>query len=209
MKRVILIILFTQTTLFADFLNLDFESYSGSGNDLLPNWERSADDYIWPLLDAYPISTAGLGLVTKDGTYGPAIDGEYSLFLCSGHRPLPNTSEICLVSIWQTAMVPPDKTHLQFAANDLYGCDFTLGVIDLLSSSPALLPNGYYQYSTDIRSLAGQTATLTLSAFADGCAWNRIDDIQFVSVPEPSSIIFMAMGAVMFFLRKKFPTNKM
>ena len=193
----------------AEFTNLGFESYSGSGDDLLPGWERSVGDYMWPLIDQYPITTAGLGLVTVAGPYGEAaISGSYSLFLCPGIGAtfpyVPPT-----VSIWQTDLVPASAGTISFTIDTLGAASysFNLGTYDLLSNEPSVLPDGNLRYTTDISALAGQVATLTFSASANDAVWNRIDDIQFNAIPEPSTSALCLIG-IAGLLSKRLPTRR-
>jgi hypothetical protein len=180
----------------AAFTNLDFESYSGSGNDLLPGWERSVGDYMWPLIDQYPTSTAGLGLVTVAGQSGEvAISGSYSLFLCPGiGATFPYDPPT--VSIWQTDLVPASAGTISFTIDSLGAASyaFNLGAHNLLVNAPSVLPDGNLRYTTDISALAGQVATLSFSASANDAVWNRIDDIQFTAIPEPSTLALCLVG---------------
>ena len=180
----------------AAFTNLDFESYSGSGNDLLPGWERGTGDYLWPLIDQYPISTAGLGLVTVNGEYGQVpITGSYSLFFCPGtSASMPGVPTT--VSIWQTDLVPLSASTISFTINGLGSASyaFNLGAQNLLANSPTLLPDGNWRYTTDISALAGQMATLSFSATDNDATWNRIDDIYFTAIPEPSTLALCLVG---------------
>ncbi len=187
----------------ADFINLDFESYSGSGSDLLPGWERGTNNYMWPLFDQLPIATAGLGLVSTNIHY--SIDGKYSLFLSLGCEQGNPTSGPCPVSIWQTAQVPTDAAFLAFtidSTNSSCTYSFTLGSLDLLGSTPVTLSNGYLRFSTDISSLAGQTQTLTIAGAGLGAVWTRIDDFVFSPVPEPGTWLLLLSG--LGFLSSKF-----
>ena len=157
----IIAVLCAATCATAEFVNLGFESYSGSGDDLLPGWERSAGNYMWPLIDMLPITMAGLGLVTENGNYGEvAITGVYSLFFCPGIENNPPWIPLT-VSIWQTALVPISASSISFTIDDLDEAEasyaFSLGSYDLMANSPSLLPDGNWRYTTDISALAGQS----------------------------------------------------
>ena len=134
------------------FTNLDFESYPGSGADLLPGWE---ENYVNHLLDMLPISSSGLGLVSTAGETLLPLSGTYSGFLSSGNDGSP--------SFWQTDYVPVTATHIQISTTYLNTDDvafsYSLGAISLVESTPDFV-DGRYVYTTDIHSLAGQLATL-------------------------------------------------
>ena len=205
-----LIALLATTCVNAEFMNLDFESYSGSGDDLLPGWERSAGNYMWPLIDQLPMTMAGLGLVTANGDYGEvAISGSYSLFLCPGIENNPPWTPLT-VSIWQTAIIPIAASAISFTIDDLGAASyaFSLGSYDLMAGSPTLLPDGNWRYTTDISALAGQVATLTFSATANDAFWNRIDDIQFSAIPEPSTLGLFLVGIAGLYSKKRLPTMR-
>ena len=125
--------------------------------------------------------------------------------------------EIQTVSLWQTAFAPSDATYISIdtagisPANVIYS--FTLGGIDLLQSSPVLIPGGdwqdFYRYTTSIDSLAGQSVTLQFTVTYNGpiqdVGWyHRIDNIRFQSIPEPSRLWLICFGAFSIpFLKEK------
>ena len=181
------------------FTNLDFESYTGSGADLLPGWEENSSDH---LLDMLPISSSGLGLVSTDGDFLLPLSGTYSGFLSSGDDGSP--------SFWQTDLVPVWATHVQIATTYLNTDDvafsYLLGAISLVESTPEFV-DGHYVYTTDIHSLAGQMATLQFGVNYIGDpmtpgGWYLVDDVSFVSIPEPGTAALLLLGAA-FLARKK------
>lgn len=187
------------------FTNLDFESYSGSGADLLPGWE---ENYVLHLLDMLPISSSGLGLVSTDGDYLLPLSGTYSGFLSSGNDGSP--------SFWQTDLVPVSATHIQISTTYLNTDDvafsYLLGAISLVESTPEFVA-GHYVYTTDIQSLAGQVATLQFGVNYIGDpmtpgGWHLVDDITFVSIPEPSIAALLLLGAAWLARRKKTAARK-
>ena len=187
------------------FTNLDFESYSGSGADLLPGWE---ENYVLHLLDMLPISSSGLGLVSTDGETLLPLSDTYSGFLSSGNDGSP--------SFWQTDLVPVSATHIQIATTYLNTDDvafsYLLGAISLVESAPELVA-GHYVYTTDIQSLAGQVATLQFGVNYIGDpmtrgGWHLVDDIAFVSIPEPSTAALLLLGAAFLARRKKTAARK-
>ena len=187
------------------FTNLDFESYSGSGADLLPGWE---ENYVLHLLDMLPISSSGLGLVSTDGETLLPLSGTYSGFLSSGNDGSP--------SFWQTDLVPVSATHIQISTTYLNTDDvafsYLLGAISLVESTPEFVA-GHYVYTTDIHSLAGQVATLQFGVNYIGDpmtpgGWHLVDDITFVSIPEPSIAALLLLGAACLARRKKTAARK-
>ena len=182
------------------FTNLDFESYSGSGADLLPGWE---ENYVLHLLDMLPISSSGLGLVSTDGDYLLPLSDTYSGFLSSGNDGSP--------SFWQTDLVPASATHIQIATTYLNTDDvafsYLLGAINLVESTPQFV-DGHYLYTTDIQSLAGQVATLQFGVSYIGDpmtpgGWHLVDNVSFVTIPEPSTGALLLLGAAWLARKKK------
>ena len=208
MHIVAAVILLGVATAASGFMNLNFESYSGSGSDLLPYWERSIGDYMWPLLDMLPISTSGLGLVSQDGEHIQALTDYYSAFFSAGTGDSP--------AIWQTDIVPVNATHIQIATTgidrDNYSFSYTLGGISLIESTP-VAEGGHYVYTTDISSLAGQMATIQLGVsyigdpFTPG-GWHLVDDISFVSIPEPNTCLLLLFGSTILIRKKRRAANK-
>ena len=187
------------------FTNLDFESYSGSGADLLPGW---AENYAFHLLDMLPISSSGLGLVSTAGDYLLPLAGTYSGFLSSGEDGSP--------SFWQTDLVPISATHIQIATTYLNTDDvafsYLLGAINLVESTPQFA-DGHYFYTTDIQSLAGQVATLQFGVSYVGDpmtpgGWHLVDNVSFLSIPEPSTGALLLLGAAWLARRKKTAARK-
>jgi len=186
------------------FTNLNFESYSGSGADLLPGWE---ENYATHLLDMLPISSSGLGLVSTDGDYLFPLSGTYSGFLSSGNDGSP--------SFWQTDYVPASATHIQISTTHLNTDDvafsYLLGGISLVESTPEFV-GGHYVYTTDIHSLAGQMETLQFGVSYIGDlmtpgGWHLVDDVAFLSIPEPGTSALLLLGAA-FLARKRKPAGR-
>ena len=208
MHMVVAVILLAIATGARGFMNLNFESYSGSGSELLPSWERSIGDYMWPLLDMLPISTSGLGLVSQDGDYLLPISGYYSAFFSAGTGDSP--------AIWQTDVVPANATHIQIATSgidrDNYSFSYTLGGISLIESTPVAV-DGHYVYTTDISSLAGQMSTMQFGVsyigdpFTPG-GWHLVDSILFTSIPEPNTCLLLLLGSAALIRTRKQAANK-
>lgn len=170
----------------ANFSNLNFEAYAGTGDDLLPGWERSTNDYIWPLMDGYPLVTSGLGLTSYNypGVGGP-LEGHYTAFFSTGFGGD--------VAIWQTAKVSTQARYIQFLTIGIDNA--TLGGISLAENVPDLLPNNIFRYTTDIRTLAGQNVTLQFTAdngmiyneeeqYIVGANWYWLDQIVFLNAAQ-------------------------
>ena len=176
------------------FTNLDFESYPGSGTDLLPGWEENYSDH---LLDMLPISSSGLGLVSTSGDYLFPLSGTYSAFFSSGDDGNP--------AIWQTDLVPASATHVQISTTylntDSVAFSYLLGSISLVDSTPEFV-DGRYVYTTDIHSLAGQVETLHfgVSYIGDPSSpggWHLVDNVTFLSIPEPGTGALLLLGAAL------------
>ena len=183
-----------------DFINLDFEAYSGSGTNYLPGWEWSTNATVFPL-DPGPLVTAGLGLSSTNTT---AWRGRYSAFLSTGLTtmfvPGYGSVPVCCgwSEFWQTATVPPLATHIRYLSsppqikNGTYGGQYEnriqglLGDIDLSAGVPITMSKGELRYTTDIRALAGQEARLKFrcAGYEDGYnpgSWHYLDQIEFLS----------------------------
>jgi len=187
------------------FTNLNFESYSGSGADLLPGWEENYSDH---MLDMLPLTLSGLGLVSTAGETLLPLSGTYSGFLSSGDDGSP--------SFWQTDYVPVSATHLQISTTYLNTDDvafsYLLGGISLDESTPEFI-DGHYVYTTDIHSLAGQVATLQFGVSYIGDpmtpgGWHLVDDVSFVAIPEPGTGALLLLGAAFLARKKKTAARK-
>ena len=198
-------ILLLATAAKGAFTNLDFESYSGSGADLLPGWEENYSEH---LLDMLPISSSGLGLVSTAGDYLFPLSGTYSGFLSSGNDGSP--------AFWQTDLVPASATHVQISTTylntDSVAFSYLLGSISLVESAPQFV-DGHYVYTTDIHSLAGQLATLQFGVSYVGDpmtpgGWHLVDNVSFVTIPEPSTGALLLLGAAWLARRKKTEAGK-
>lgn len=186
----------------ADFVNLDFEDYSGSGTNLLQGWERSDGDYIWPMLDSCPLVTAGLGLTSSNGDSCTLVGltvpfmGRYSAHFSSG-LPWPSEGHYDEVAIWQIATVPANATHIRYLSSptwikdDWAGGHFEiriqgwLGAIDLSTETSEQGPHGAICHTTGIQSLAGQEAMLKFACVGgdsslDPGSWHWLDQIEFL-----------------------------
>jgi hypothetical protein len=179
----------------ADFINLDFEDYAGTGNELLPGWERSANTYLWPLFDGLPLASAGLGLGSSNTT---AWSGKYSAFFSTGQYSVWDETygyiSICCGApeIWQTATVPSAATHVRYVASPStikneseLRMQGWLGGSDLSAGTPEAMPNGSLRYATDIQSLAGQEAMLKFGCAGSDDPFNPgthhwLDQIEFL-----------------------------
>lgn len=195
------------------FTNLDFESYAGGTtfDELLPGWQADTN-HMGSLADDVPISTAGAGIVTTNNPDVRPVEGRYSAILSAG-QSWPTPGWYPTVTIWQTAMVPEGATHIQFLSSrpltnewtmtwgytNFVTYSYTLGSVDLLSGSAVEVSNDLYRYTTSIGSLAGQTSTLSFSLrvnpdLGPGAYHHVLDDIEFISIPEPSVCSVFVLG---------------
>lgn len=206
------------------FTNLDFESYAGGMNfsDLLPGWTVNASG-LAAVYDELSLSAAGAGLVTSNSRRQQPVQGVYSAMLGAGDG-WPSPGWYPTVTIWQTAMVPEGATHIQFLTTrpltnewtmtwgytNYVTYSYTLGAVDLLNGSSVEVSEDLYRCTTYIGSLAGQTSTLTYSMrvntdFGGGAYWHVLDDIEFISIPEPSVLAFLLLGGLVTLLARSNP----
>jgi len=116
------------------FMNMDFESYTGSGSDLLPGWSVTPN-YEASTLDAQPLTMSLVGL---HSTNVLAIAGNYSAFLHAGVTG--GGYPYVEVAMWQTADIPTNAGYVEFVTTPLWtnyvSYSFTLGSTNLLASQP-------------------------------------------------------------------------
>ena len=154
----------------ADFVNLGFNEYTlGDGGFAdVPGWGKF-------FADPFSLGGAYIGLVATNNDDLVPLEGKAALFLGTGSFFNPP------YEIWvsQTAVVPAYAAQIRFWTT-LPGVSVTLSNIFLTASAPDEPWPGCYQYTTDIRALAGQTATLKITIY--GSAWGRyqLDKIEFL-----------------------------
>jgi len=149
----------------------------------------------------YNAPALGSTWVNLWATNGQQIDGNFSVLLQGG---ITASS----ASISQTGLIPVSTKSLLFEAQSGPGVVAGSLVVSLggqiISFSAISTGPNYILYGGDISTFAGLTEQLTFSALeGGGNNWN-IDDIQFSpsSVPEPTTLGLIALGALLFGLRR-------
>lgn len=180
----------------ASFTNLDFEAYAGSGTDWLPGWEWDKAAFNSYGINPCPLVTASVGLITSNTDCGTWFEGEYSAFLSTGeyqeYVEEYGWVPVCCgaPTISQTATVPANAAYIRYTAtpprigDSETGFHWDMRVQGSLGG--IVLSNGV---TTDIRSLAGQEATLSFSVIgtddpASPGSWHSLDQIQFLDENE-------------------------
>ena len=177
----------------ANFTNLDFEAYAGTGSDYLPGWEWDTNAFRSYEVDFCPLVTATVGLVTSNTTCGTFFEGEYSAFLSTGLYDAYIDEEsgwqpICCgrPTISQTAVVPANAAYIRYLSTPPFIWDSHTGFHWDVRVQGALggivLSNGV---TTDIRSLAGQEAELSFSVIGNDDpdspgSHHSLDQIEFL-----------------------------
>ena len=177
----------------ADFTNLDFEAYAGTGTNYLPGWEWDKSAF-GSGIDACPLVTATVGLLTSNTSCGTFFEGEYSAFLSTGQYLAYINEEfgwqpICCgaPTISQTAVVPANAAYIRYTATPPFIWDSFTGFHWDMRVQGALggivLSNGV---TTDVRSLAGQEAELRFSVVGTDDpespgSWHSLDRIEFLN----------------------------
>ncbi len=178
----------------ADFVNLDFEAYAGTGSDYLPGWEWNSNAFQSFGVDFCPLVTATVGLVTSNASCGTFFQGEYSAFLSTGQYQAYINEEwgwqaVCCSAptISQTAVVPANAAYIRYTSTppfiwDSYtGFHWDVRVQGTLGG--IVLSNGV---TTDIRSLAGQEAELSFTVIGTDDpespgSYHSLDQIEFLN----------------------------
>ena len=177
----------------ANFTNLDFEAYAGTGSDYLPGWEWDTNAFRSYEVDFCPLVTATVGLVTSNTTCGTFFEWEYSAFLSTGLYDAYINEEygwqpICCgrPTISQTAVVPVNAAYIRYFSTPPLIWDSHTGFHWDVRVQGALggivLSNGV---TTDIRSLAGQEAELSFSVIGNDDpdspgSHHSLDQIEFL-----------------------------
>lgn len=180
----------------ANFTNLDFEAYAGSGTDWLPGWEWDTAAFNSYGINPCPLVTASVGLVTPSATCGTWFEGEYSAFLSTGeyqeYVEEYGWVPVCCgaPTISQTATVPANAAYIRYTSTPPYIWDSHTGFHwDMRvqgSLGGIVLSNGV---TTDIRSLAGQEAALSFTVIGTDDpespgSWHSLDQIEFLDENE-------------------------
>ena len=177
----------------ADFTNLDFEAYVGTGTNYLPGWEWDKAAF-GSDVDPCPLVTAMVGLNTSNTSCGTLFEGEYSAFLSTGQYQAYINEEfgwqaVCCSAptISQTAVVPANAAYIRYTSTPPFiwesytGFHWDVRVQGALGG--IVLSNGV---TTDIRSLAGQEAELSFTVIGTDDpespgSHHAIDQIEFLN----------------------------
>lgn len=178
----------------ANFTNLDFEAYSGSGTNLLPGWEFDTNGmFSVPEMDFCPLVSAGAGLIGSNSSCGTLLQGKYTALLASGqmYQYIEDFGYLPVgcgaPTIGQTAVVPADASFIRYAATPGVHKEGEFGEsYDLLlqgALGDIVLSNGV---TTDIRTLAGLESTLSFTIIgtddtANPGSWHSLDQIEFLN----------------------------
>jgi hypothetical protein len=198
------------------FQNLDFESaqipsgttpsWAFSTGVALPGWaasfSNSAGSYPWDMVIYDSLSLQGpmLGIIDEVYSYQhyQAIQGRYSAFIFGGYDPTRATS----VTISQTGLVPTGAYQITMDVNAWYGFTVALDGQPINMAPVATFPSFTVYGSGDISALAGRTVQLSITAPPGPNQLGPpngvlIDDITFLTVPEPSAYTLSALSALL------------
>jgi hypothetical protein len=205
------------------FQNLDFEAAnipSGtpptgslvSITNALPGWSCSfaylgyeASQRNDVFYDGVSLGGPMISIIDRaSGLYGTyhSLQGTYSAFLFGGL----SSGDPASVTITQTGLVPNGTTSILmdvygYPAQRWYGFTVSLGgqTINMVPDQTFPL---YTQYEGDVSAFAGQTAQLSITALAPPLGdidpnGVLLDDIRFLTIPEPSAFALSALGALL------------
>ena len=204
------------------FQNLGFESASLvpiSANRVqfapaFPGWTGSIGgvQQTGALYNDITLDTSAISIIDHSwsnpfGGPGGIMEGNFTAILIAGLTSLPYGNQPVDVTLAQTGVVPVGTESLQFRAYALYSYPFDPFAVTLGGQTLSLIPlesgPNYTLYGADIRALAGQSAELDFTLFAQrphmGNNYLYLDSIQFCAeaVPEPSVFGLSALGALL------------
>jgi hypothetical protein len=195
------------------FQNLDFESAnipsgtqpgaSFSFSAALPGWTGTYGYPIGPgpatFVGYDTVSLGGPGICIIDKVFWrkpyQALQGNFSAFLFGGNSPFGGPTTM---TISQTGLVPYDAVSMLMDLDAETGFTVSLGGQTIMSSS--LSESG--EFSADISAFAGQTVQLSITVPSSPPGDINpngllIDDIRFVTIPEPNVFALFALGALL------------
>ena len=202
------------------FQNLGFESatlvpiFGNSSSPVqfapaFPGWTGSIGgvQVSAALYNSAALDSSAIGIMDSGGPFlGGVIQGTYTAMLQAGLASGPGGMlQPADTTLSQTGLVPSAAQSLLFRAN-LDPSYATFGVTlggQPLSLFPLLAGTNYTLYGADIRALAGQTAELDFTVFAQRPHMDNYtlfpDSIQFsgIAIPEPGVLALFALGAIL------------
>ena len=201
----------------ASFLNLNFEEANtnnavsiglnfgarGTTDDLIPNWSlfNHQSRVVQMGLNAFPSGGDALTIASRNGGnqfFNAGVfplEGNFALFL-------PSSSPPGALWISQTGTIPTDAHDIAFLS---FGYPMELRIngnllpLTYTYSNPHVT-SGNLRYGVgtgDISSFAGMDVELRFSVAAAGEHINGLDDIRFLSVPEPGTLALLGLGGLM------------
>lgn len=184
-----------------NFTNLDFElAYNLPGNPPEPDGSTISVTNALPDWTAYVGSTALSYINYVSNFFGGAsspVELEGGSLALSGNFSVGFYAP--LSSISQTGMVPENAESLQFESTGYSpNLQVTLGGQELSYSAVSEGPD-YTVYGANIPAdLDGQLEELTFGASPGAGTKFLLDDIEFMTVPEPSECALMGLSAILF-----------
>jgi hypothetical protein len=192
------------------FQNLDFEStLIDSGVTprgtvtSIPSWSAS---YNYPggsgtpvcIYDGESLSGPMVAIVDALNVGAQPLEGDWSAWVFGGRDGGGNP---CTTTISQTGLVPYGVVSIHMAVSADNGFTVSLGG-QTLSMQPLQSFPSYTLYGGDVSGFAGQTAQLSITAPAPPYPLAvpmkvLVDDITFVTIPEPSLLGVFALGVVL------------
>jgi hypothetical protein len=185
------------------FQNMDFEASQIPSGEI-PDWSWHFSDGFGsgpPILAVYDALSLGgpmIGIIDKVTSYQSyqALQGNYSVILFAGTDGggQPTTSTIS-----QTGLIPDGAVSILMDVQTLHGFTVSLGDQNI-DMEPFQTFASYTLYTGDISAFAGQTAQLSITApfWPDPHGMPNpvfLDDIRFVTIPEPSVFSLFILGA--------------
>ena len=204
------------------FQNLDFESAlipSGtppladlSFSDAVPGWTGTYGDSsktypaTFVVYDGLSLEGPMMAIIDRVTSYRSyqALQGNYSAFLFGGYSPFGGQTSF---TISQTGLVPSGAVSMLMDVDAWDGFTVSLGGQPIGMVPVQTFPL-YTLYRGNISAFAGQTAQLSITVPSSPVGdidptGLLIDDIRFVTVPEPRIIALLALGTLLVAWRVK------
>ena len=196
------------------FQNLDFEAAqippgttTGSGLPIIskfPGWSvfynnDLTDPVTYSLYDNKSLGGPAIAIVDRPNQWGRGpLQGIYSAWLFGGTA---NLGGRMTMTISQTGLVPNAAVSIEMDLMAPQGFAVSLGG-QAINMVPLQTFSSYTLYGGDVSAFAGQTAQLTITAPAPPYGSIDptevlVDDIRFVTIPEPSVCALAALGTLL------------